>query len=88
MDFGRWPVTSDGHSLYWEGLNKGKRSLVADFRSPEGRDLVTRLVAGSGPGGGIVLTNADRPWLSYEALSQGVTADQVVDKIASLVAAT
>jgi len=65
----RWPLAASGTSLYWTGLNKGKRSLVADFRSAEGQEVVTRLVAGSGPGGGIVLTNAGRPWLSYEALS-------------------
>ncbi|TVZ02280.1 2-methylfumaryl-CoA isomerase [Trebonia kvetii] len=69
-DYSRWPVAASGTSLYWTGLNKGKRSLVTDFRSAEGRDLITRLIAASGPGGGIVLTNADRPWLSYEALSQ------------------
>jgi 2-methylfumaryl-CoA isomerase len=69
-DYTRWPVAASGTSLYWAGLNKGKRSLCADFRSAEGRELVTRLIAGSGPGGGIVLTNADRPWLGYDALSR------------------
>ena len=47
-DYTRWPLAASGTSLYWTGLNKGKRSLVADFRIPEGRDLITRLVAGSG----------------------------------------
>ncbi|HEX6526996.1 MAG TPA: CoA transferase [Streptosporangiaceae bacterium] len=69
-DYTRWPVAASGMSLYWTGLNKAKRSLCADFRSAQGRELVTRLIAESGPGGGIVLTNADRPWLSYEALSK------------------
>jgi 2-methylfumaryl-CoA isomerase len=69
-DYTRWPVATSGMSLYWTGLNKAKRSLCVDFRSAEGRELITRLIAGSGPGGGIVLTNADRPWLSYEALSK------------------
>ncbi len=69
-DYTRWPVTASGTSLYWAGLNKAKRSLCADFRSAEGRDLVTRLIARSGPGGGIVLTNTGRPWLSYQALSE------------------
>jgi 2-methylfumaryl-CoA isomerase len=69
-DYGRWPVAASGMSLYWTGLNKAKRSLCADFRSAEGRELVTRLIAESGPGGGILLTNADRPWRSYEALSK------------------
>jgi 2-methylfumaryl-CoA isomerase len=40
-----------------------------DFRSAEGQQLVTRLVAASGPDGGIVLTNAvGRGWLSYDSL--------------------
>ena len=69
-DYTRWPVAASGTSLYWVGLNKGKRSLCADFRRAEGRELITRLIAESGPGGGIVLTNADRPWLSYEALAK------------------
>ncbi|GAA1017592.1 dehydratase [Acrocarpospora pleiomorpha] len=69
-DHTRWPRAASGVSLYWTGLNKAKRSLCVDLRSPRGRDLVTRLITESGPGGGIVLTNAARPWLSYEALSQ------------------
>jgi len=68
-DYNRWPVAASGTSLYWAGLNKGKRSLCADFRTAPGRELITRLIAGSGPGGGIVLTNAARPWLSYQALT-------------------
>ena len=32
-DYHRWPVTDDGESIYWAGLNKGKRSVAADFRS-------------------------------------------------------
>jgi len=68
-DYTRWPLAASGTSLYWAGLNKGKRSLCADVRSAEGRELVVRLIAGSGPGGGILLTNVGRSWLSYEALS-------------------
>ncbi|MGB1006694.1 MAG: CoA transferase, partial [Thalassobaculaceae bacterium] len=26
LDFHRWPVTENGESLYWAGLNKGKKS--------------------------------------------------------------
>ena len=70
-DRDRWPLAPSGDSLYWAGLNMGKRSMTVDLRVPEGRELVTRLVAGSGPDGGIVLTNAvGRAWLSFEALGK------------------
>src|SRR5579871_2428462 len=39
-DYHRWPLTPEGASLYWEGLNKGKRSIAVDFARPEGRALV------------------------------------------------
>ena len=69
-DVTRWPLAPSGASLYWTGLNKGKRSVTLDFRSGQGRETLGDLVAGSGPDGGIVLTNADFPWLSYEELSK------------------
>ena len=37
IDFARWPVTRDGASLYWAGLNKAKRSLALALDKPEGR---------------------------------------------------
>ena len=40
LDRGRWPVTADGQSLFWAGLNKGKRSIQVDLGSEEGRELV------------------------------------------------
>ncbi|MGH3250691.1 MAG: CoA transferase [Trebonia sp.] len=67
-DTTRWPLAPNGASLYWAGLNKGKRSVALDLRSPEGQRAVTDLIASSGPDGGIVLTNAGYPWLSYDAL--------------------
>jgi 2-methylfumaryl-CoA isomerase len=63
-DVRRWPVTATGASLYWAGLNKGKRSVTVDLRSARGREVVARLAAAAG----IVLTNAPRP--SYEELAQ------------------
>jgi 2-methylfumaryl-CoA isomerase len=66
-DYHRWPVTDDGESIYWAGLNKGKRSVAADMRSPEGQDLVQRLIADSG----VLITNvAGRQWHSYDALAR------------------
>jgi 2-methylfumaryl-CoA isomerase len=67
-DTTRWPLAPDGKSLYWAGLNKGKRSVTLDLRSAGGQRTVRDLVAGSGPDGGILLTNAGYPWLSYDAL--------------------
>jgi 2-methylfumaryl-CoA isomerase len=66
-DYHRWPVTDDGDSIYWAGLNKGKRSVAADMRSPDGQDLVQRLIADSG----VLITNvAGRQWHSYDALER------------------
>lgn len=65
-DYGRWPVTDGGDSIYWAGLNKGKRSMEIDMRSPEGQALVQRLIAAAG----VLITNvAGRAWHSHEELS-------------------
>ncbi|WP_445167958.1 CoA transferase [Mycolicibacterium sp. Dal123E01] len=65
-DYKRWPLTEAGMSIYWAGLNKSKRSVAADMRSPEGQQLVARLIAEAG----ILITNvAGRQWHSYEELS-------------------
>lgn len=68
-DYHRWPLTDDGTSIYWTGLNKGKRSVAADMHSPEGQRLVQRLIVESGAQGGVLLTNvAGRDWHSYDML--------------------
>jgi 2-methylfumaryl-CoA isomerase len=70
-DAGRWPLAPSGTSLYWTGLNKGKRSVVLDLRSAAGRELLADLVAAPGDGGGIVLTNVSGPaWASYPELAR------------------
>jgi 2-methylfumaryl-CoA isomerase len=70
-DQGRWPLAPSGTSLFWTGMNKGKRSVTVSFRAPEGRQIVADLVRASGAGGGIVLTNAvGQAWLSYPELAQ------------------
>lgn len=69
-DCHRWPLTDAGESIYWAGLNKGKRSVTVDLRSPDGRQLVARLITESGPAGGILLTNtAGREELDWDALT-------------------
>ena len=70
-DYRRWPLAPDGGSLYWTSLNRGKRSVAVDLRSPEGRELVTALVVAPGPDSGVFLdNNVRRPWLSWPVLSQ------------------
>ncbi|MCW2628944.1 CoA transferase, partial [Mycobacterium sp.] len=54
-DYRRWPLAAGGTSIYWTGLNKGKRSVAVDLRSSEGQQLVARLIV---EGDGILLTNA------------------------------
>jgi len=69
LDYRRWPVSADGSSLFWAGLNKGKRSIQVDFRRPEGRELLTSLIARKGENEGIFLTNfPERGWLAYNEL--------------------
>lgn len=70
-DINRWPVTADGASIYWTGLNRGKRSVEVDLRDPEGQAVVRTLITESGAGGGILLTNqAGRAWMSHAALAE------------------
>jgi 2-methylfumaryl-CoA isomerase len=65
LDHQRWPLAEGGQSLFWAGLNKGKRSIALDLRSDEGRELATSLIAQAG----LFLTNFPaRGWLAYETL--------------------
>ncbi len=70
LDAKRWPIDlSSGKSLFWAGLNKGKRSIAVDFRKPAGQELLTRLISAPGDDGGLFLTNFPaRGWLGYERL--------------------
>jgi 2-methylfumaryl-CoA isomerase len=56
-DFHRWPRASAGASFYWEGLNKGKKSVALDLSRPQGRELAVRLATAPGENAGIFLTN-------------------------------
>ena len=71
LDYQRWPLAAGGQSLFWAGLNKGKRSIALDLRSPEGRELATALVTAPGPDAGLFLTNFPaRGWLAYDGLRE------------------
>jgi 2-methylfumaryl-CoA isomerase len=62
----RWPVHA-GRSLYWAGLNQGKRSATIDTRTQEGQELVTALIAKAGA----VVTNLPvSDWNRYERLRE------------------
>src|SRR5439155_242386 len=65
VDAGRWPIHK-GRSLYWQGLNRGKRSVTLDLRSERGREVAARLAADAGT----VLTNLPaRGQLAYDSLA-------------------
>jgi 2-methylfumaryl-CoA isomerase len=65
LDHTRWPLAAGGESLFWAGLNKGKRSLRVDLRSDAGRELVSEVIAAAGA----FLTNFPaRGWLAYDTL--------------------
>lgn len=40
-----WPPFEGEHSLYFESVNRNKRSICIDFYSAEGRDILDRLIA-------------------------------------------
>ncbi|MDJ0820718.1 MAG: CoA transferase [Paracoccaceae bacterium] len=71
LDARRWPVAQDGQSLFWNGLNKGKKSIAVDMKSPEGRELITRIITAPGDDAGLFITNLRvRGWMDHETLSQ------------------
>ncbi len=62
-------IDGEKSAAYFHACNRGKRSITADFRTEEGRDLVRRLVAGAD----VVIENfklggLDKYGLDYESL--------------------
>lgn len=71
LDAGRWPLAPSGQSLFWAGLNKGKRSVAVDMKSDEGRELITRIITAPGEDAGMFLTNLRvRGWMDHMTLNQ------------------
>ncbi len=70
LDYHRWPLSRNGqHSLFWAGMNKGKRSIAVNLRNPRGQALLTQLICAPGDNAGLFSTNFPATgWLSYEAL--------------------
>jgi len=70
LDAGRWPVTASGRSLFWAGMNKGKKSVAVNLATEAGRELVTQIVTAPGPDAGLFLTNLRvRGWMDYPTLA-------------------
>ena len=71
LDARRMPYAPSGTSLFWSGMNKGKKSIAVDMKSPKGKELISNLVTAPGKDAGLFLTNLKvRGWLDYETLSK------------------
>jgi 2-methylfumaryl-CoA isomerase len=65
-DFKRWPLTEAGDSLYWENLNRAKKSVALDLVRPAGRELLQKLAAKTG----LLITNFPmNSFLSHDRLA-------------------
>jgi 2-methylfumaryl-CoA isomerase len=67
-DFNRWPKTREGSSLYWENLNRAKKSVALNLGSAEGRELLQELVRKTGQ---FVTNFPVGGFLSHETLATG-----------------
>lgn len=76
-DFRRWPVTASNDSLYWENLNRAKKSVALDLGKPEGRELLAALVRATGQ----FITNFPAEgFLAHDKLAEG-RADLVTVRV-------
>jgi CoA:oxalate CoA-transferase len=41
----QWPPFENGHSLYFDSINRNKRSICLDFYSVEGKEILDKLIA-------------------------------------------
>jgi 2-methylfumaryl-CoA isomerase len=64
LDYRRWPLSKEGGSIYWAGLNHAKSSFSADLSSATGQAAVLDLCAAADA----VITNLSPKWLGYDAL--------------------
>ncbi len=68
LDYDRWPVTTANDSLYWENLNRAKKSVALDLGRPEGRELLQALVRATGQ---FVTNFPVGGFLSHDTLAAG-----------------
>ena len=76
-DFRRWPVTEANDSLYWENLNRAKKSVALDLGAPQGRELLQELVRKTGQ---FVTNFPVEGFLSHAKLAEG-RADLVTVRV-------
>ena len=71
LDQYRRPLAPNGESLFWHGLNKGKKSFAVNLKSEIGRELVSDLITSDGDDSGLFITNLRVPgWTDYESLKK------------------
>ena len=69
LDYKRWPLSKESKSLFWTGLNRGKKSIQVDLKQEAGRKIISDLITAPGEDAGIFITNLPaRDELSYESL--------------------
>jgi 2-methylfumaryl-CoA isomerase len=79
-DFNRWPKAPNGASLYWENLNRAKKSVALNLGVAEGRELLAALVRKTGQ----FITNFPvNGFLSHATLS-AARADLITVRIMGL----
>lgn len=70
LDYRRRPLAKSGQSLFWAGLNKGKRSIAIDVRTPRGREIATEIICAPGRDAGLFITNlAVEGWTDHATLA-------------------
>lgn len=67
IDYKRFPIDNNGNSYYWAELNKGKKSLIINYKLPEGLRAIENIVSKNK--NVIFITNLKLPSeLSYKSL--------------------
>ncbi len=65
LDYDRYMLTAEGRSLSWENLNRAKKSVALDLRSPHGREIAARLACETGQ---LVTNVPEQSFLSHAKL--------------------
>jgi 2-methylfumaryl-CoA isomerase len=71
LDYTRWPVAPNRASLFWAGMNKGKRSVAIDVKTPRGREIAQEIICAPGADAGLFITNlAVKGWTDHATLAE------------------